>query len=45
MDKVEIIYKHYEDTFSIIREREKQRDFLFLVVIGFLGLLVIQLTS
>jgi hypothetical protein len=43
MDEIEIIYKHYEDTFSIVSEREKKRDLLFLIVIGFLGLLLIQL--
>lgn len=28
MDEIEIIYKHYEDTFSIVSEREKKRDWV-----------------
>lgn len=41
--KIEILYKHYEDSFSLIRERERQRDRLFLITIGLLGLILLQL--
>lgn len=36
----EILYGHYKDSFERIREREKQRDRLFLIVVGLLGVLV-----
>lgn len=39
-----ILHDHYKDTFTHIREREKQRDRLFLIVIAALGALVLQLT-
>lgn len=38
---LEVLYDHYKESFSYIREREKQRDYLFLVVIGISGLLVL----
>ena len=37
------LYDHYKDTFSHIRERERQRDRLFLIVLGLLALLLLQL--
>jgi len=40
-----LLYDHYKDSFSQIRERERQRDRLFLVVFGLIGLLVLQLDS
>lgn len=39
----EILYAHYKDSCERIREREKQRDRLFLLVVGLLGLLVLTL--
>ena len=38
-----LLHEHYKDTFAHIREREKQRDRLFLIVLAVLGLLVFQL--
>lgn len=40
--KLEILHDHYKETFSYIREREKQRDRLFLITIGILGLLFLE---
>jgi hypothetical protein len=40
--KLEILHDHYKETFSYIHEREKQRDNLFLIVIGLLGLLFLE---
>lgn len=40
--KLEILHDHYKETFSYIREREKQRDRLFLIIIGLLGLLFLE---
>lgn len=40
---VSLLYEHYKDTFSHIREREKKRTRLFLLVLITLGLLVLQL--
>lgn len=42
-NNIETLYDHYKDTFSKIKECEKQRNRLFFIVIGFLGLLVLQL--
>jgi hypothetical protein len=39
----EILYEHYKDSYERIREREKQRDRLFLITVGLLGLLVLTL--
>jgi len=39
---LEILHDHYKETFAYIREREKQRDSLFLIVIGLLGLLFLE---
>jgi len=38
-----LLHDHYKDTFSHVRERERQRDRLFLIVLGLLGLLLLQL--
>lgn len=40
---INILYDHYKDSFSHIRERERQRDRLFLYVLGLLGLVLFQL--
>lgn len=40
---LEILHDHHKDSFEHIREREKQRDRLFLIVIALLGLLLLQL--
>ncbi|WP_200243035.1 hypothetical protein [Thiohalocapsa halophila] len=40
----EILYEHYKDSCERIRDREKQRDRLFLIVVGLLGLLVLALS-
>jgi len=39
---LEILHDHYKETFAYIREREKQRDRLFLIAIGLLGLLFLE---
>jgi hypothetical protein len=39
---LEILHDHYKETFAYIRERERQRDSLFLIVIGLLGLLFLE---
>jgi hypothetical protein len=39
--QLEILHDHYKDSFAQIREREKQRDRLLLVLIGLIGLLSI----
>lgn len=38
--QLEILHDHCKETFSYIRDREKQRDHLFLVVIGLLGVVL-----
>lgn len=38
-----LLHDHYKDTFSHIRERERQRDRLFLIVLGFIALMLFQL--
>lgn len=40
--RLEILYDHYKDTFLKIQVNEKKRDRLFYVIIGFLGLLILQ---
>ena len=40
--QLEILHDHYKETFSLIREREKQRDLFFLVLIGLFALLIIE---
>lgn len=37
------LHDHYKDTYSRIRERERQRDRLFLIVVSLLGVLLLQL--
>ncbi len=39
---LDVLHDHYKDSFSHIREREKQRDRLFLVLIGLFALLSLQ---
>ena len=36
---LDVLHDHHKDSFSHVREREKQRDRLFLVLIGLLALL------
>lgn len=36
---LEVLHDHYKETFAVIRGREKQRDWLFLLVVGLIGLL------
>jgi hypothetical protein len=38
-ERLEILYDHYKDSFAQVREREKQRDRLFLILLGLLALL------
>lgn len=38
-ERLALLHDHYKETFSYIRERERQRDRLFLIVIGLFGLL------
>jgi hypothetical protein len=38
-----VLHDHYRDTFAIIRERERERDWLFLVLIAVLGALGVQI--
>ncbi len=38
-----LLHDHYKDTFSHIRERERQRDRLFLIVLGLIALVLFQL--
>ncbi len=40
---LDVLHDHYKDSFSHIREREKQRDRLFLVLIGLFALLSLQI--
>lgn len=42
--KLNILHDHYKDSFTSIRERERQRDILFLIVIALLGFVVFQVT-
>ncbi len=41
--KLDVLHDHHKVSFEHIREREKQRDRLFLILISLLGLLVVQL--
>ena len=38
----EILHDHYKESFAYIREREKQRDRLFLILIALFGLLAFE---
>ena len=40
---LDVLHDHHKDSFSHIREREKQRDRLFLVLIGLFALLSLQI--
>ncbi|MFA5747461.1 MAG: hypothetical protein WC926_05350 [Candidatus Paceibacterota bacterium] len=40
--KIEIIHDHYKETFSYIREKEKKRDFLFIIIIALIGILFLE---
>jgi hypothetical protein len=40
--ELDILHDHYKDSFAYIREREKQRDRLFLYLVGVLGLLFLE---
>jgi len=39
----DILHSHYKDSYDRIREREKQRDCLFLLVVALLGLIALEL--
>jgi hypothetical protein len=39
---VNALYDHYKDTYTSIRERERERDKLFLLLIGIFALLALQ---
>lgn len=39
---LDVLHDHYKESFSLIRERERQRDRLFLVLIGLFALLVLE---
>lgn len=41
--KLEILHDHYKETFQYIRERERLRDRLFLILIGLYALLALQI--
>jgi hypothetical protein len=40
--RLDVLHDHYKETFALIREREGQRDRLFLVLIGLFALLVLE---
>ncbi len=40
--QLEVLHDHYKETFALIREREKQRDRLTLVLIGLFALLAVE---
>ena len=41
--QLEVLHDHYKVSFRLIREREKQRDRLFLIIIALIGLLYFEL--
>lgn len=41
-ERLGVLHDHYKETFARIRELEKSRDRLFLVVVGLFGLLAVQ---
>jgi hypothetical protein len=41
--KLEVLHDHYKESFLHIREREKQRDRLFLFVIALIGVLFLEI--
>lgn len=40
---MDVLHDHYKESFSHIREREKQRDRLFLVLVGLFALLIFEI--
>ncbi len=41
--QLEVLHDHYKETFALIREREKQRDRLTLILIGLFALLAVEI--
>jgi hypothetical protein len=41
--RLDVLHDHYKESFSHVREREKQRDWLFLILIGLFALLSLQI--
>jgi len=41
--KLEVLHDHYKESFSHIREREKQRDRLFAIIIAFISILFLEI--
>jgi hypothetical protein len=41
--QLEVLHDHYKESFSYIRDREKQRDRLFLIVLGLLTLIAVEI--
>lgn len=40
--RLEVLHDHHKDSFSYIRDRERQRDRQFLILIGLFALLIVQ---
>jgi len=40
--KLEVLHDHYKETFTYIRDRERQRDKQFLIIIALIGLLFLE---
>ena len=40
--KFQVLHDHYKESFAYIREREKQRDHLFLILVALFGLLAFE---
>jgi hypothetical protein len=40
--RLDVLHDHYKESFALIRQREAQRDRLFLVLIGLFALLVLE---
>lgn len=40
--KLEILHDHYKESFSYIRDREKQRDKLFSIIIALIGVVFLE---
>jgi len=41
--KLNILHDHYKESFLYIRDREKQRDRLFLFIIALIGILFLEI--
>jgi len=41
--KLEVLHDHYKESFSHIREREKQRDRLFAIIIAYISILFLEI--